>query len=131
MLPDEVMRIRLRERQAAAVREFGYVVAGQFDRDDVQRWFQEQAIFSVPWHTAAGEPLDVLLRFQFKGGQPRAVIQRVLLALDKRSNSWSTALWFTSNNGWLPRQARPVDLLESSPDSVVEAAARDAQGSAA
>jgi hypothetical protein len=38
-------------------------------------------------------------------------------------------MWFISNNGWLPGQARPVDLLESDSAAVVEAARRDAAGS--
>ena len=37
----------------------------------------------------------------------------------------------TSNNGWLPGQARSVDLLESAPAAVLQAAKRDAAGSAA
>lgn len=55
----------------------------------------------------------------------------MLEAFGSRKSPWKLALWFASNNGGLPGSARPVDLLASDPQAVVETAQRDAQGSAA
>ena len=57
--------------------------------------------------------------------------EEVLEAFGGRKAPWKLALWFTSNNGGLPGSARPVDLLASDPDAVVQAARGDAEGSAA
>ena len=58
----------------------------------------------------------------------RLILRLFLLGL----YGWmALALWFASNNGGLPGSARPVDLLASDPQAVVETAQRDAQGSAA
>jgi len=74
---------------------------------------------------------DVYPAFQFEGGRPIKVIQEVLEAFGGRKAPWKLALWFTSNNGWLPDSARPVDLLATNPQAVADAARRDAEGSAA
>jgi len=55
----------------------------------------------------------------------------VLAAFGERKAPWKLALWFTSNNGWLPGSARPVDMLLSDPEAVIGAARHDAAGSAA
>lgn len=52
----------------------------------------------------------------------------MLEAFGEHKAPWKIALWFTSNNGWLPGQARPVDLLQSAPEAVVQAAQRDMAG---
>jgi hypothetical protein len=69
--------------------------------------------------------------FQFEDHKPIKVVQSILEAFGEHKAPWKLALWFASNNGWLPGHARPVDLLESAPDAVVQAARRDAAGSAA
>jgi len=58
-------------------------------------------------------------------------VQSVLAAFGERKAPWKLALWFTSNNGWLPGSARPVDMLLSDPEAVIGAARHDAAGSAA
>ena len=63
--------------------------------------------------------------------RPARTVQAVLEAFGEHKTPWKIALWFTSNNGWLPGQARPVDLLQLAPDTVVQEVRRDAAGSAA
>jgi hypothetical protein len=85
------------------------------------RWRQEGRIFSVLHHGDAYFP-----GFQFDAeGRPREVVARVIEALGPESSDWELALWLTSPCGWLGG-ARPVDLLEGDPQSVAEAARREA-----
>ncbi len=59
--------------------------------------------------------------FQFapESPKPLPIIQDVLELLGSRLKSWSLATWFTSNAGRLDDQ-RPVDLLQSDPDAVID-----------
>lgn len=81
------------------------------------RWLAEGRIFAVE-HLGRAYPA-----FQFgTDGQPRPVIQRVLRAFEPYGlDGWETALWFTTATGWLD-DGRPVDLLVTAADDVVEAA---------
>jgi hypothetical protein len=47
----------------------------------------------------------------------------VLRWFDGRLSGWGLALWFTGSNVWVDGQ-RPVDVLDSSPEMVVQAAAQ-------
>ena len=68
-------------------------------------------------------------RFQFDAhGQPLPVIEQVLALFKGKLEGWEIALWFHSNNGWLPNQARPVDLLRRQPETVLQAAQREVAG---
>jgi hypothetical protein len=85
------------------------------------RWKQEGRIFSVPHGGSAQFPA-----FQFDGeGRPREAIAGVLKALGSKTSEWGLGLWFTTANGWLGDR-RPVDLLASEPERVVDAAEREA-----
>jgi len=87
------------------------------------RWKQEGRIFSVTHHGATYFPA-----FQFDDqGRPRPVIALVIASLGPKRSEWGLALWFTGSTGWLDAQ-RPVDLLESAPEEVAEAAERQAEG---
>lgn len=69
---------------------------------------------------------DQYPRFQFdlEEGKPHPVIAGVLKRFGRKLQGWQIALWFVSNNGWLPGDAKPVDLLATAPDAVLEAAGR-------
>jgi hypothetical protein len=85
------------------------------------RWKQEGRIFPVTHHGQTLFPA-----FQFDGeGQPRPVIAEVLSTLGRQSRDWELAIWFVSSIGWLGGR-RPVDLLESDPAAVAEAARHEA-----
>jgi hypothetical protein len=92
-------------------------------------WRKRRQVFAVPHPDKAARERDVFPAFQFVGHKPIRAVQSVLDAFGDRKTPWKLALWFTSNNGWLPDSARPVDLLASNPQAVIEAAQRDAAGS--
>lgn len=73
--------------------------------------------------------VDKYPRFQFDAhGQPHAIIEKVLEVFNGKLEGWEIALWFASNNGWLPEQARPIDRLRDQPDAVLSAAKHEVGG---
>jgi hypothetical protein len=82
------------------------------------RWRQEHRIFGVRHHDAVYYP-----GFQFgSDGRPLPVVRDALDALSAHGlTDWEIALWFTTSTSSLGDR-RPVDLLASDPDAVVEAA---------
>ena len=125
---------------ALPICEFGFVTAEQLADANQSRagnrnaladnWKKRRQAFAVRHRDKSGRSLEVFPLFQFEDHKPIKVIQAVLEAFGERKAPWKLALWFTSNNGWLAKQARPVDLLADNPDAVVQAAQRDAAGSA-
>jgi hypothetical protein len=80
------------------------------------RWKGEGKIFAV-----SHQGRDYFPGFQFEiGGRPRTAIADALEALGG-ARGWQTALWFTGANGYLDDR-RPVDVLDTEPEAVVEAA---------
>ncbi len=94
-------------------------------------WRKRRQVFALPHPEKAARGRDVYSAFQFVDHKPIKAIYAIREAFGDAKAPWKLALWFTSNNGWLPRSARPVDLLESNPQAVIDAARRDAAGSAA
>ena len=81
------------------------------------RWRSDRKLFAIEHHGRLLYPA-----FQFdEVGRPKAVIGRILKALGLGTGPWQTAIWFTTPNSWLDRR-RPLDLLESEPDRVIDAA---------
>jgi hypothetical protein len=138
---DTRMAQRLADRQTRVLGEFGFFTAEQLARLNRSRatnqsalannWKKRRQVFSVPHRTENSQVLEVFPGFQFEDGRPVKAVQGVLAAFGDRKTPWKLALWFTSNNGWLPGQVRPVDLLESDPEAVVQAAKHEAAGSSA
>jgi len=132
---------RLAIRHARILNEFGYFTSEQLaDANGSQasnrlaladNWRKRRQVFAVPHPDKAARERDIYPAFQFDNGKPIKAVQEILNAFDGRKAPWKLALWFTSNNGALPGSARPVDLLASDPQTVVQAAWHDAQGSAA
>ncbi|MBI2753212.1 MAG: hypothetical protein HYX46_06810 [Betaproteobacteria bacterium] len=138
---DTKMAQRLAARHARVLNEFGFATAEQLADANQSRaanrnaladnWKKRRQVFAVRHRDESGRPREVFPLFQFEDHKPIKVVQSILEAFGEYKAPWKLALWFASNNGWLPGQARPVDLLESAPDAVVQAARRDAAGSAA
>lgn len=138
---DTQMAQRLAARHARVLVEFGFVTAEQLADANQSRagnrhaladnWKKRRQVFAVRRRDEAGRVREVFPLFQFENFKPVRAVQSVLEAFGERKSPWKLALWFTSNNGWLPGQARPVDLLGSDPQTVLQAAQRDAAGSAA
>lgn len=134
VLPSRVAVLQARrnaEARASLLREFGALrslevaeLAGSRAANRAalaNRWRQEGRIFSVSYQGTTLYPA-----FQFDAeGRPRPVVAEVIRTLGSKSADWELALWFTANIGWLDGQ-RPVDLLESDPAAVAEAAESEA-----
>lgn len=134
LMPDDVPSpahaMQLQRNAAArtqALEEFGSCTAADLavargsrtsnPHATVGRWFREGLLFAVD-----GPHGRLYPGFQILDGRPKPAMTRVLAALPAGLSGWETLLWFTGNNGRLGG-ARPVDLLDRSPDRVVEAAA--------
>ena len=138
---DTQMAQRLAARHARVLAEFGFITAEQLADANQSRagnrhaltdnWKKRRQVFAVRHRDESGRVREVFPLFQFENFKPVRAVQSVVEAFGERKSAWKLALWFTSNNGWLPGQARPVDLLGSDPQAVVQAAQRDAAGSAA
>lgn len=85
------------------------------------RWKTQGKVFSI---AHAGQELYPAFQLTSEG-LPRPVVAAVLKASPARG--WQLARWFVSNNGWLPGAARPVDLLDTRPEAVLEAARQSAK----
>lgn len=85
------------------------------------RWKQEGRIFPVTHH---GQTLFPSYQFDAEG-QPRPAVAEVLSTLGQQSRDWELAIWFISSSGWLGGR-RPVDLLDSDPEAVIQAARHEA-----
>ena len=85
------------------------------ENESVSRWMREGKLFAVRW-----SGVDLYPAFQFAGGIPTPVIERILAVLPKDMTGWQIAMWFASGNGWL-EGAEPKDRL-SDPVAVIEAA---------
>lgn len=138
---ETAMAQRLAARHARVLNEFGYFTARQLaDANGSQasnrasladNWRKRRQVFAVPHPDKAARERDIYPAFQFEDGRPIKAVQSVLEVLGERKAPWKLALWFTSNNGWLPGSARPADLLARDPQAVIEAARREAEGSVA
>lgn len=138
---DTQMAQRLAARMAAVLNEFGYFTAEQLAEANrskavnrgalADNWRKRRQVFAVQHPDKSLRERDVYPAFQFSGCQPVKAVREILAAFGEQKEPWKLALWFASNNGWLPDSARPVDLLGSHPEAVIEAARRDAAGSAA
>lgn len=133
------MASRIAQARADILREFGYVTRDQLAAASsakvpttmVDNWRKRGKVFSVPLPEAGPRTAEVYLGFQFHEGKPLPVVERVIAAFQGRRTGWSLAHWFVGGNGMLEDSARPVDLLTSAPDAVVDAARFDALQAAA
>lgn len=135
------MAQRLAIRHARVLNEFGHFTAEQLaDANRSQasnraaladNWRKRRQIFAVPHPDKTARERDVYPAFQFEDHKPIKAVHDVLEAFGAHKAPWKLALWFASNNGWLPGSARPVDLLTTNPQAVIAAARRGAEGSAA
>lgn len=89
------------------------------------RWRKEGRIFAIDHRGRTYFPA-----FQFdNAGRPLPAIAKVIEHLGADETGWQLALWFITNNGWLGGR-RPVDLLESEPEAVVDVASQEAASDA-
>ena len=138
-ISDEEIARRQAARNAAAreklLSEFGVLSGAQVakrvvwrpddgrssSRGTVGQWKRNGLVFTVNHQGRTVYPA-----YQFdKDGRPRPVVADVLATLGQQGRGWQLALWFTSANGWLGGR-RPVDVLDTDPAAISEAARREA-----
>jgi len=84
------------------------------------RWKRQGKVFAVPFRNVDRYPA-----FQFSDGQPKPIIAKILKEIGEQKRTlWQIAFWFVAENGWLDRK-RPIDLMDTEPDPVIEAARRE------
>jgi hypothetical protein len=137
---DFEMAERLARRHARILEEFGSYTAEELGKLNgskagnpgamADNWRKRRQVFAVPHPGKPARERDVYPAFQFSDDhKPMKVVQSVLEIFADRKTPWKIALWFTSNNGLLADSARPVDLLETDPQAIIQAARHEAQGS--
>jgi hypothetical protein len=87
------------------------------------RWRKQGKIFSVSYGGG-----DLYPAFQFgDDGYPLPIVAELLeiLGRDAERTDWDNALWFAGDSGWLDGKT-PVELLQSDPDLVKQAAEQEA-----
>ncbi|MEJ7747751.1 MAG: hypothetical protein WKF56_00485 [Candidatus Limnocylindrales bacterium] len=81
------------------------------------RWRKEGRVFAVPWGGELRYPA-----FQFDDdGAPLPTIKPVLEILTAIASHWQVALWFATPSPYLPRDARPIQVMLD-PDRLLAAA---------
>jgi hypothetical protein len=86
-------------------------------------WRKQRRVFAV---SASGQLRFPLFQFD-RDGRPKPQIAELLQALDGQGLSgWELALWFSGANERLDGE-RPLDLLDSEPRRVLEAASQAAE----
>lgn len=119
------LEVEARER---LVREFGVLTSsevshlgGGSDRNPyarAQRWRREGRVFALDLR---GKQKYPAFQFDLTRGEPRPAIGEVLKRTQSILDGWQTAMWFIAPNSWLDER-RPVDLLDSEPRAIVDAA---------
>jgi hypothetical protein len=138
---DTRMAHRLAIRRARILNEYGYITAEDLaDKNNsrsanrsalTDNWKKRRQVFSVSHRDDSGKTREVFPLFQFDNDKPIKAIQPILDVFADKKSPWKIAFWFAANNGWLPDAARPLDLLETAPEAVLQAAEREVAGSAA
>lgn len=85
------------------------------------RFIAQHEIFAFQWRDSFWIPM---FQFDLKDLSIREGPHRVLAELESVFDGWALAMWFAQRNWWL-HEHRPVDLLESDLDSVLQAARAD------
>jgi len=85
------------------------------------RWAREGRVFTVPLGAR-----NVFPAFQFDpDAEPYPVVADTLAALPRdEMSTWGVGLWFYANNGWLPGEARPAELIGTREQELIVIAAR-------
>ena len=86
------------------------------------RWRRAGKVFAVDYK---GELLYPSFQFD-ASGRPRPIIAEIITTLGVADNGWQTALWFVTPNGWLNSQ-KPIDMLDTDPEAVTDAAAEESE----
>jgi len=114
---------------------FSDIVArsGQNSRDvetSPNRWTASKRIFAIPLNGVDHFPaygLHEVAHGNVRAFEPKPIMASLVAALGDDYSSWQLAAWFGSANGYL-HGTRPMDLLDSDPARVLDAAKFAAHG---
>jgi hypothetical protein len=119
---------RYEQARESAVKEFGLLRSEDLARaihstaENVSlvasKWRRKGEIFAVNY---GGKPGYFAFQFDPVTGRPKSIITQVIQTFPPHTDGWRLALWLTSANPRLGHR-RPVDLLDSDPEQVIEAA---------
>jgi len=85
------------------------------------RFIAQHEIFAFQWRDSFWIPM---FQFDLQDLSIRTGPRRVLAELESVFDGWALAVWFAQGNSWLHGH-RPVDLIETDLDSVLQAACAD------
>lgn len=85
------------------------------------RFIAHHEIFAFQWRDSFWIPM---FQFDLQDLSIRTEPRRVLAELESVFDGWSMAVWFAQPNSWLHGH-RPVDLLQTDLDGVLQAACAD------
>ena len=88
------------------------------------KWKKSGKIFAI--HHAGVDYFPGYALDPATGYRPMKAMAQILSVLSGHKDSWTTAIWFASQNSFLGGQ-RPLDVLHSKPDHVLAAAIDEAQ----
>lgn len=83
------------------------------------KWKREKRIFAITHNGTDYFPLYGL--DEARSYRPLSQLKDVIMVLESVKDTWQMAYWFMSENSWLASR-RPLDLLRTDPDRVLEAA---------
>jgi hypothetical protein len=120
----EIRDAFFREHESVTAPELAQITGSRADNLSARAhaWKKAGRVFSVSDGAKERYPL-----FQFREGAPLPLIADLLLALKHKLPPWQVAIWLTTPNAWVGKWRRPVDLLESEPERVLEAAGREVE----
>lgn len=87
-------------------------------------WLRAGKMFAVYDGRLARYPL---FQIDQMNGTPRPQIKDAIAYLRKQLSDWQIAFWFVTANAWTGDWRCPVDLLETEPERVVEAARHEVE----
>ena len=94
---------------------------GRGDAARLARWIALRELFCFERHGSIWIPM---LQFALRDLSIKPAARRVYLELGRVFDGWALALWYAQRNAWL-QQRRPVELLDTDLDAVLEAARAD------
>jgi hypothetical protein len=109
----------LRENDHATGPDLGRLVGSRAKNlaERASSWRREGRVFAVNDGSR-----DVYPLFQIKGDKPHPAVADVIELLRPKLSDWEIFAWFTAPDAWSCEGHPPKDLLDTDPDSVLEAA---------
>lgn len=93
--------------------------------DHLDAWIASKQLLAFEWHLCLWIPM---FQFDLNHLSLKPVVHQIRMELDPSLSGWLQARWFAEMNARLHGR-RPVDLIDTAPQGVLEAAREDRQRS--